>query len=389
MSSRKTSKKKSQHHDSKLIGEGSYGCVYDPPLQCHNKTTKKKRYQGYVGKVFTDKEDADEEQKIMRKIEKIDRQGTYTIPIVDRCKVKVRHSNNYKKLEECELFEDEFRRRKFEPFYVQLISKYGGINLKQFIRRNKNEYYLKDIGKKLLHVVTGLKYLHKHNICHRDIKENNIVLSTTPPRGNKSFIIDFGLMKPFKEVYDIDELRVLEFDYPYYPPEFRVVANYLEYVDSNNGLSVVQDNAEAHRILSKKKMASYKEDLDLIYEVLDLSPDDIERKIDKFITHFIKDSSFKNINDKSLKSLKSLKSTKKLNNRMWKVMSEYCDRVDVFSLGMIFLNVLYHSIDYEQESESMENFKELIRNCINFNVSERYNISQVEKHLRKIVKSRN
>ena len=163
----------------------------------------------------------------------------------------------------------------------------------------------------------------------------------------------------------------------------------MEYVDSNNGLSVVQDNAEAHRILSKKKMASYKEDLDLIYEVLDLSPDDIERKIDKFITHFIKDSSFKNINDKSLKSLKSLKSTKKLKNRMWKVMSEYCDRVDVFSLGMIFLNVLYHSIDYEQESESMENFKELIRNCINFNVSERYNISQVEKHLRKIVKSRN
>jgi serine/threonine protein kinase len=57
-------------------------------------------------------------------------------------------------------------------------------------RLNENE--LRDAFYKVL---DGLSYLHKHHICHRDIKPDNILYDAT---NQKIKIIDFGVSKNVK-----------------------------------------------------------------------------------------------------------------------------------------------------------------------------------------------
>jgi len=61
------------------------------------------------------------------------------------------------------------------------------------LNRPRIEDYVKNLAKKLLN---GLEYLHSLGIGHRDIKFENIMVSSTEDDASPKFI-DFGLSKVF------------------------------------------------------------------------------------------------------------------------------------------------------------------------------------------------
>ena len=64
------------------IAEGSYGCVFSPPLKCLNK---KKTTASQAGKIFNNRDSMEEEKELAEKINKIDPKGKWTVPYYGSC----------------------------------------------------------------------------------------------------------------------------------------------------------------------------------------------------------------------------------------------------------------------------------------------------------------
>ena len=80
----------------KLLNQGSYGCIFNPGINCeNNKLTKK-----YITKVQKQKEISKKETKIGKEIQKIVQYEKYFAPIIETCKLNLKKINN-KEIRKC------------------------------------------------------------------------------------------------------------------------------------------------------------------------------------------------------------------------------------------------------------------------------------------------
>ena len=99
-------------------------------------------------------------------------------------------------------------------------------NLKDYLSQHKDkitEQQIKTIAYTLLQTV---KYLHKNDICHRDLKLGNIMLSDEKDF-NKIKIIDFGLSIKFQNKYEQGICGTMK----YMAPEVALGMKYIKNVD--------------------------------------------------------------------------------------------------------------------------------------------------------------
>ncbi len=162
-----------------LIGEGTYGKVYRPPLSCNDKMIKNS-----IGKVFSDKKDYETELKIIKKIKDINVNNIFSIPFYESC-----------------------------PKNLQLIYKDGGMDLYDFISDNSRKHF-KHILEKMKYICLGIKYLIQNEYVHQDIKLENLVYNS-----KKLYLIDFGLLTHFKDIQK--NISFLKYDYIIFPPEYK------------------------------------------------------------------------------------------------------------------------------------------------------------------------
>ena len=86
------------------------------------------------------------------------------------------------------------------PNYLYLVMEYiNGISLLEIIKQDKNHYFEEDRALKIfIQVIKGMIYCQSKDICHRDIKLENILLI----KNDIVKIIDFGFaVKTNKETY--------------------------------------------------------------------------------------------------------------------------------------------------------------------------------------------
>lgn len=183
------------------IEKGAYGCVIKPSIPC------KKYYKNSVSKIFNEDKFFEEEKIISNIVNRIDPKGKYMLRKLDECKVKTIESKDRTK---CKYKQNEF------PKY-QIIYEYGGMDLTQF---SKSDFNIKSILPAIHNLTAGLVLLEKHRLCHRDIKESNIVF-----KNNLFYFIDFNLALSYDRVYDDAQDYVLRYNYCYYPPEFKIYYN--------------------------------------------------------------------------------------------------------------------------------------------------------------------
>ena len=208
----------------KKVGEGTYGCVYNPSLQCNSKS-KKYNYKNRVSKVMT-KQDALNEMKEYKNINKIKGLDKYAITTPVKCE-PVYDIILEKSLKECNnnKIKDSYNYDKFfnknEPSISLLLLENGGINLHDYM---KNVFHKQNLSEQkifltsLIDIFKGLIFFRENNIIHRDIKLLNIVYNVNT---GKSKYIDFGLMINRSEFINNckNSNEKLAISWSYLPPE--------------------------------------------------------------------------------------------------------------------------------------------------------------------------
>lgn len=193
-----------------LIGQGSYGCVFKPPLKCEknirrprNKVTKLINYNNAV-----------KELEEFNKIESIDKSHKYHLPKPHVCKYNNIYDNE-PGMEKC-----KFLKNKDKKNLVFIQYKDGGIELESFLLSGEltSEKNIKDFLLKFYDLIYGLAEMNNNDFIHNDIKSINIVIN---PKNYDLNYIDFGLSQSIKTKKSLSEreIHIYSASYFAYPTE--------------------------------------------------------------------------------------------------------------------------------------------------------------------------
>jgi len=173
------------------IDEGSFGCVYRPPLRCEDSTDRPKNK---VSKLMK-KEDAIKEHNITRVIDKIDNTYRYHLKRPTICKPANPDKKIDNNLHECFVaaINGAPQQKGWKDRFRILQYKDGGVSmdniLKSIFQGNKDLNRMKLIAS-LENLFYGLREMYEHEFLHGDIKDENILFHKKTYRYN---FIDFGL----------------------------------------------------------------------------------------------------------------------------------------------------------------------------------------------------
>ena len=176
---------------SKFIGEGTFGCVHKPPMECNSK---KRRNKNDISKLMTSI-NAIKELKEFAFIKSADKEKEFYLGKPSECK-PARILSNIRSISSCP--SGNFNALRMDD-YSLLVMKYGGQDLSIFgdeVRTwTKTKEHVDAIELFWLEVVRlfyGLNVLHDNDILHHDLKPQNIVYDRVANRVN---FIDFGFME--------------------------------------------------------------------------------------------------------------------------------------------------------------------------------------------------
>lgn len=204
-----------------VIGEGSYGCVLDPSIHCKEKPTDDFSYDDKVSKIMrgTDANNEMNEFKLMRQI---DPSNKYHIKSPHICSPKI-DQTVANELKQCK-FIDTKHVVANQDKYKLLVLQNGGMNLKQFANSELKKHLASgNVRHKLdlfwlefYNLLKGIAHMYSNGLVHNDIKPQNVLYN---PKSGEMKFIDFGLMRPLKEVIkssedSINNLATFHWSYP-------------------------------------------------------------------------------------------------------------------------------------------------------------------------------
>ena len=309
----------------KLIGQGQYGCVFNPPLGCFkdkSKDTDRDRDRDKVGKVFFNDSEFNDEMKRMKQIELLDPKHTFTVPLLDHCKIIAQKHNS-----QCEINNNS----------CQIIYSFGGIDLNN----------IDNIDIKIIHcflnIIKGIRVMHSNQYIHGDIKPGNILYHK---KRNVLKLIDFGFASKSDDVYRngstiFDRMSA---QYPYFPPEYFWFFYNIK-IGKQPSIAHMKDQFNK---TNNKEFGEYSINTDF--------------SLSKF--YFI------------------MKSVKKFSQASWQVIA--C-KADVYALGITLMEVV-KKIDKNKRLLFM--VRSVISHMIEPNVLDRWDINQVYVAWKEIVSFR-
>ena len=228
---------------SKVVGEGTYGCVLKPSLKCKNKTPN---YKNKVSKVMLDF-DAYEESKEYDNISKISGLEKYAITAPVYCKPII-DTKFDKSVKQCK--NDKVKRMfKYDKNALSLlILQDGGINLDDYLKKIFPKQTLEEkkiFLTSIINLIDGLTFFREKNIIHRDIKLLNIVYNIN---SGESKFIDFGLMTTkYKYIYNCKNNKEhFGISWNYFPPENSCTNKNFFFDEYNSKCTYIRSNFKNH-----------------------------------------------------------------------------------------------------------------------------------------------
>lgn len=208
-------KNKSIQNGGVKMGEGSFGCVVNPPIPCNNSNIKYKNNSNYVSKLIpiyedNDLEDVIEEIENNKVVFKIDKNSKYFVVALDWCyvnpsslKKETRDNITTRHMSKTEKNKEGYCNLDPAIKTVNLISSNVGYQLHDVLYSRKHSETRKTLKLRfssvIRHLLIGLKLLHKNEFTHLDIKPENMGVMIT----NKSSYIkyfDFGISINCKDI---------------------------------------------------------------------------------------------------------------------------------------------------------------------------------------------
>lgn len=215
MSKRETRRK------PKYVARGTYGCVLAPPVPCADgKLAAHTTNENVVSKVFHSRHSMEDEAvSYKRLVKEIDPKGFFTVKLFGQCSVNIGSipskevaACKYNTTEEDDA--DRYIKIGLDPDLTQLLYDNGGKAL--------NTVRGKGMFKKILFAMRplfrGIVSMARTGMVHQDIKPPNVVYNK---KTDRMFLIDFGLSANHDDIYKTDHINILQYRYPYFPPEYR------------------------------------------------------------------------------------------------------------------------------------------------------------------------
>jgi serine/threonine protein kinase len=349
------------------LGSGTYGCIFYPAIRCKNG----KQLDG-VGKIFSDDDEQKVESNVGKKTRTVDPQGSFLNILTDECDVTKAEILRNDPSKQCKHLSS------LSTTYNQLIYKEKGMDLDKFIRRNKRNYCLFDqvIIDYVTNLLKGVQLMQDHRLAHMDIKPENILVTDNT---NKLLLIDFGLTRPFQDIYDTQKSDYLmRYSYHIYPPEFKVfmVMNMIK----RKPWDVTSD--DYYTTLQKKVIKKYYkhfEGLDGYSFVvpklneIQVSVESLKRDVTRFVAQLVEHMKEKKLTHKSC--LRSL------------FKRTFAKKADVFSVGYVLLAMLHNAKQTQCDDtiSKYTRFIELVKKTWCLNPYERYTMKEALDEYKKIV----
>jgi serine/threonine protein kinase len=180
----------------RLLGQGTYGCVFSPPLLCASKTGSQKRA---VGKL-TVKEDADKEIAVANKLRQMPLVSNYFIlPYPESCIPKEKQAQTEKELDLCVPTTRQNDHRLEWQDAKQIFEPYGG-NQSFYSILNSTDLHPSrfDFYSFMRHLLEAGSLLVKAGVCHFDLHPNNLLVDEK----GVVRILDLGQAFLSKEITD-------------------------------------------------------------------------------------------------------------------------------------------------------------------------------------------
>lgn len=203
----------------KLIGQGTYGCIFDPPLLC-----KKKQFtKGDIAKLTTN-DDLEREKNAYKMLQGIEESKDYFILPHASCSPRILDNQVDNDINKCKIIQ------KANPSDLKQVSmEYGGKDLAKFNLVSKDSIPFFTMMRRLLEA-GALMVLH--GFVHFDIHAGNIVVN----KDNIPKLIDWGqsFSKDEISLESISERwKILTPEYSAEPPE----VTFLTAIDDYNNYS--------------------------------------------------------------------------------------------------------------------------------------------------------
>ena len=203
----------------KYLAQGSYGCVFAPNIIGTN-------YQSNIENIskIVLKENIDEEFKSVNMFKDIDPENKYLVYPIGVTNISDYDIDNQCELEECKIITDKIGTtcgknkilEELNKHFSNIIQPNGGIDLYSYL---KNKPSSKDITDKFLNLFKAVLLLNKNEICHRDIKLDNIVTNPT------FRLIDFGLTTTEKNLKNKTHSDYGSVIYLFWPLDYSIIIN--------------------------------------------------------------------------------------------------------------------------------------------------------------------
>ena len=343
----------------KRVGEGSYGCVHNPPLKCINQLYNPDPTK--VSKILR-KKDANSELKEFKLINKADKKEDFHLGNPGSC-FPDNNEINAKAIDQCRGF-----RSKDINSYKLLLLKNGGQDLskieekfKQLTINTVNVGRLEHFWLDMARLIYGSKVLMDKGIIHHDLKQQNIVYNENTRRVN---FIDFGLMVTTKDMLK----KANGSRYPFgehwsFPPDI-LFYNYVDYKRLTS-----REGRDRHTLM-QNAFKRYKEPLQIIEQnLMDKDETEIDFSIRIVRDYYATYSKLTNSDDDY--------------NRF---INKSFETFDNYSIGFSLFSILKETKEFIAE-KLYNDLRLLFLSMMTFNVFERPSPSEVVDKYEFILKS--
>ena len=393
----------------RFLGEGAFGCVVSPALQCAKSRTFRnistrsgvsRRTKNNVSKIIINPDEEDDiknEIKISSILRKIDPGSKHFLFIKENCRIKSipkERSNlaSVRYLDDNMSMTRYLENKKLDKNHcdvdlslqpVNLIMPYGGFVLDDIINAlNTNMTKLKKsndmmmmkykLGKSWFHnfkncfynLLEGLYKMHQHRIVNRDIKKENIIIDWNNEKHSPIIrYIDFGLSTILTNEYckHISNIH-LQGTYDFLPIELFIISKLKDYYNYGYGYSHGYDRKYILEKISKYIKKYVKQ----IFSELKLDSSNINNMFYKLFDEI--EIHFKN---RTLLETYFGSEDNKLNG--------YLQKADVYALGLSMYEIVKHLTDEIDLSKNIK-LKDLLKNMMELDPAKRYNALECLKH---------
>jgi serine/threonine protein kinase len=202
---------------SKLLGTGSYGSVFMPPLFLCQTSGNLVESKNYIGKMaIQDKKiNVKEIKDLQKKRKAMDPQAKYSVPFIGHCKKTTQNQKQWNKMLKANGL------TKYDN--IEFIYEYGGKSWNN-VKFKPTKQCVQLLFLSFRDIVYGLKAMNELEIAHMDIKSANIVYDIDT---NTSKLIDYDFLIDKKDMIKTfqDDQDWYDTVYFVWPPEVNYIFN--------------------------------------------------------------------------------------------------------------------------------------------------------------------